>query len=231
MGQKINPISLRLGINTNWRSRWFADGKAYTEYLHEDLAIRRLIAKRLDNAGVAQIEIERHPGELTVIIHTARPGVVIGRGGAGTSELKQLLEKKFLQGKTGEKGNVRVKIDIVEIRQPETNAQLIAENIKYQLEKRVMFKRAMRQAAEKAMVGPVRGVRMLLAGRLGGAEIARSEKLSQGSVPLSTLRAKLDYGFAEANTTYGTIGIKIWLYKGDQASLNLEPPAARRISA
>ena len=221
MGQKINPISFRLGINTNWRSRWFAAGKAYTEYLHEDLAIRRLIAKRLDNAGVAQIEIERHPGELTVIIHTARPGVVIGRGGAGTTELKKLLEK----------GNLRVKIDIVEIRQPETNAQLVAENIKYQLEKRVMFKRAMRQAAEKAMVGPVRGVRMLLAGRLGGAEIARSEKLSQGSVPLSTLKAKLDYGFAEANTTYGTIGIKVWLYKGDQATLNLEPPAARRISA
>ncbi len=230
MGQKINPISLRLGINTNWRSRWFAAGRNYTHSLQEDLAIRALLKQRLQNAGVSLIEIERGPGDLTILIHTARPGVIIGRGGAGTTELKKHLEKLIIS--RGKKTDLpRIKIDIVEVRQPEANAQLVAENIQYQIEKRVMFKRAMKQAVEKAMAQHVQGIRIIMAGRLGGAEIARSEKLVQGSVPLSTLRGLIDYGFAEAKTTYGTIGIKVWVYRGDEAKLNLERPAARRISS
>lgn len=234
MGQKVHPLGLRLGINANWRSRWFADKAVYAEYVREDIEVRALLKERLPNAGVAQIDIERGPGEVTILIHTSRPGVIIGRGGAGTTDLKKRFEQLIQRGRRGkvaETQKVHVKIDIVEVRQPEANAQLIAESIKYQLEKRVMFKRAMKQAVEKAVAQHVLGIRIILAGRLGGADIARSEKLAQGTVPLSTLRGIIDYGFAEALTTFGTIGVKVWIYRGEDNSLPLDRPAARRISA
>ncbi|MDI3269424.1 MAG: 30S ribosomal protein S3 [Bacillota bacterium] len=204
MGQKVHPKGLRLGIIYNWDARWFA-GKQYAEFLEEDLKIREFVRGRLKDAGVSRVEIERAANKLTVIIHTARPGVVIGRGGQEVDQLRRELEK--LTGR-------QVKVDILEIKQPELDAQLVAEGIALQLARRVAFRRAIKQALQRVMRGRALGCKIKISGRLGGSEMRRTEWVSEGSVPLHTLRADIDYGFAEAYTTYGQIGVKVWIYKG-----------------
>ncbi len=206
MGQKVNPIGLRLGINRTWDSTWYADKKKYADFLHEDLKLRKYIKNRLYTAGISRIQIERAANRIRVTINTARPGMVIGRGGAEAESLRRDLEK--ITGK-------QVSVNIVEVRHPETDAQLIAENIAAQLERRISFRRAMKQAMMRAERLGAQGIRMRTSGRLGGAEIARSEGYSSGKLPLHTLRADIDYGFAEAKTTYGKLGVKVWVYKGD----------------
>lgn len=205
MGQKVHPKGLRLGIIRDWDSRWYA-GKEYKTLLHEDLKIREFIKKRLYQAGIASVEIERAANRIKVIVNTAKPGIVIGRGGAEVEALRKDLER--LTGK-------QVNLNIAEIKKPELNAQLVAENIAAQLEKRIAFRRAMKQAVGRAMRLGAQGIKIACGGRLAGAEIARTEWYSEGKVPLHTLRADIDYGFAEANTTYGKIGVKVWIYKGE----------------
>ncbi|NLW08166.1 MAG: 30S ribosomal protein S3 [Clostridia bacterium] len=205
MGQKVHPKGLRIGIIRDWDSRWYAD-KDYKNLLHEDLKIRAFIKKRLYQAGISTIEIERAANRVKVIVHTAKPGVIIGRGGTEVEALRKELED--LTGK-------QVNLNIVEIKKPELDAQLVAENIAAQLERRISFRRAMKQAVARSMRMGAQGIRVACGGRLGGAEIARTEWYSEGKVPLHTLRADIDYGFAEANTTYGKIGVKVWLYKGE----------------
>ncbi|GFN23041.1 MAG: 30S ribosomal protein S3 [Thermoanaerobacteraceae bacterium] len=205
MGQKVHPKGLRLGIIRDWDARWYA-GKEYKELLHEDLKIRKFIKERLYQAGVSTIEIERAANRLRVTIHTAKPGVVIGRGGAEVENLRQQLER--MTGK-------QVNLNIAEVKKPELDAQLVAENVAAQLEKRVAFRRAMKQAVGRAMRMGAEGIKIAVSGRLAGAEIARTEWYSEGKVPLHTLRADIDYGFAEANTTYGKIGVKVWIFRGE----------------
>ena len=205
MGQKVHPLGLRLGIIKDWDARWFAE-RDYAEMLHEDLKIRRTLKKRLYASGVAKVEIERAANRIKVTIHTARPGIVIGRGGAEVENIRRDLEK--LTGK-------QVQLNIAEVKTPELNAQLVAENIAFQLERRVSFRRAMKQAITRAMRLGAQGIKVCCSGRLAGAEIARSEHYSEGKVPLHTLRADIDFGMAEAKTTYGKIGVKVWIYKGE----------------
>lgn len=205
MGQKVNPIGLRLGINRTWDSRWFADDN-YADLLHEDLAIRKYLRKRLQQAGVSRIVIERPAKKARITIHTARPGVVIGKKGADIEKLRSAL-----QGMTGSE----VHLNIVEIRKPEIDANLVAENIASQLERRVAFRRAMKRAVQSAMRLGANGIRINCGGRLGGAEIARTEWYREGRVPLHTLRADVDYGEATARTTYGSCGVKVWVFKGE----------------
>ncbi|MCR4419466.1 MAG: 30S ribosomal protein S3 [Clostridia bacterium] len=212
MGQKVHPEGLRLGIIRDWNARWYA-AKDYARLLHEDLELRRYLKSRLYVAGVSDIEIERAANRLKITIHAAKPGLVIGRGGQEVERLRQELEKR-----TGR----QVNLNIVEIKRPELEAQLVAEGVAAQLEKRVSFRRAMKQAVSRAMRMGAQGIRIACSGRLAGAEIARTEWYSEGKVPLQTLRADIDYGFAEANTTYGKIGIKVWIYRGD-----VLPEAAR----
>ncbi|MBI1883980.1 MAG: 30S ribosomal protein S3 [Chlamydiae bacterium] len=207
MGQKVNPIGLRLGINQEWRSRWYATKKDYPKLLSEDLKIRDFLKEKLFYSGVSKIEIER-AGRLRVIIHTARPGLVIGRKGAEIDKLKEDLAQMTGQGE--------VVIDIVEVKHPEIDAQLIGENIALQLVRRVSFRRAMKKAVQSALSGGAKGIKVTCSGRLGGAEIARREAYKEGSIPLHTLRALIDYGFAEAHTTYGLIGVKVWVFKGQE---------------
>ncbi len=205
MGQKVNPIGFRIGIIRDWDARWFAD-KNYTELLHEDLEIRRYIRKRLVNAGVSRVETERAASKLRIHIHTAKPGMVIGRGGSEVEGLRKALEKK-----TGKK----IHLNIVEIKNPDLDAYLVAESIAGQLKRRIAFRRAMKQALFRSMRAGAEGVKIACRGRLGGSEMARSESYREGTVPLQTLRADIDYGFTEAHTTYGRIGIKVWIYKGE----------------
>jgi len=205
MGQKINPIGLRVGVNRTWDSRWYADDD-YANLLHEDIKIREILKKRLAQAGVARIVIERPAKKARVTIHTARPGVVIGKKGADIEKLRQ--ELAAITG--GE-----VHLNIIEIRKPEIDAQLVAENIAQQLERRVHFRRAMKRAVQSAMRLGAQGIRINCGGRLGGAEIARMEWYREGRVPLHTLRADIDYGTATAFTTYGTCGVKVWVFKGE----------------
>lgn len=205
MGQKTHPIGIRLGIVKSWSSKWFMK-QGYAETLHEDLNIRKYIKNRLFHAGIANIEIERTGDKIRIFIHTARPGIIIGKKGVEVEKLKKDIE--FLTGK-------QVQIDIKEIRKPELDAQLVAENIALQLEKRVAFRRSMKKAVSSSMRFGALGVKIACAGRLAGAEIARSEWYREGRVPLHTLRADIDYGVAEAKTTYGIIGIKVWIYRGD----------------
>ncbi len=205
MGQKVNPIGLRLGINRTWDSRWFADS-GYADLLHEDLRIREFLRKRLQQAGVSRIVIERPAKKARITIHTARPGVVIGKKGADIEKLRTELQKM-----TGSE----VHLNIVEIRKPEIDAHLVAENIANQLERRVAFRRAMKRAVQSAMRLGAQGIRIQCGGRLGGAEIARTEWYREGRVPLHTLRAHVDYGEATALTTYGTCGVKVWVFKGE----------------
>ncbi|NLW59573.1 MAG: 30S ribosomal protein S3 [Firmicutes bacterium] len=205
MGQKIHPVGLRVGIIRDWEGRWFAE-KEYATLLHEDLKIRRFIKSRLYNAGIARVEIERAANRVKVTIHTARPGMVIGRGGTEVENLRKSLEKLT---------DKQVSLNIAEVKVPDLNAQLVAENICFQLERRSSYRRAMKQAISRAMKLGALGVKIKCSGRLMGAEIARSEGYSEGKVPLHTLRADIDYGFAEANTTYGKIGVKVWINKGE----------------
>lgn len=205
MGQKVNPHGLRIGIIKTWDAKWYAD-KEYAKFLHEDVKIRSLVKKKLYTAGVSRVEIERAANRVKVIIHTAKPGMVIGRGGAGIEQLKALLKK--LTGKT-------IDVNIAEIKQAELDATLVAENIAAQLEKRIAFRRAMKQSIQRTMRMGAKGIKVTVGGRLGGAEIARTESARDGSIPLHTLRADIDYGTAEAHTTYGIIGVKVWIYKGE----------------
>jgi small subunit ribosomal protein S3 len=206
VGQKINPHGFRLGISTDWKSRWYAD-KQYAEYVKEDVAIRRLLAKGMERAGIAKVEIERTRDRVRVDIHTARPGIVIGRRGAEADRIRGELEK--LSGK-------QVQLNILEVKNPEAEAQLVAQGVAEQLSNRVAFRRAMRKAIQSAMRSPqVKGIRVQCSGRLGGAEMSRSEFYREGRVPLHTLRADIDYGLFEARTTFGRIGVKVWIYKGD----------------
>ena len=205
MGQKINPIGLRLGINRTWDSRWFADGN-YGDLLHEDLALRKFLLKRLSQAGVSRIVIERLAKKARITIHTARPGVVIGRKGADIEKLR--LELQTMTGSD-------VQLNIVEVRKPEIDAKLVAENVAQQLERRVAFRRAMKRAVQSSMRLGAEGIKIICAGRLGGAEIARAERYHEGRVPLHTLRADVDFGEATAMTTYGTCGVKVWVFKGE----------------
>ena len=205
MGQKVNPIGLRLGVNRTWDSRWYADGN-YADLLHEDLKIREFLRKRLLQAGVSRIIIERPAKKARITIHTARPGVVIGKKGADIEKLRTELQKMT---------DSEVHLNIVEIRKPEIDATLVAENIANQLERRVAFRRAMKRAVQSAMRLGAQGIRIQCGGRLGGAEIARTEWYREGRVPLHTLRADVDYGEATALTTYGTCGVKVWVFKGE----------------
>ena len=205
MGQKVNPISLRLGINRTWDSRWFADGD-YATLLHEDLRIRKFLHKKLAQAGISKVIIERPAKKARVTIHTARPGVVIGKKGADIEVLRSAISKM-----TGSE----VHLNIVEVRKPEIDGQLVAENIAQQLERRVSIRRAMKRSVQSAMRMGAGGIRINCAGRLGGAEIARTQWYREGRVPLHTLRANIDYGEATAFTTYGATGVKVWIYKGD----------------
>lgn len=206
MGQKVNPHGLRVGIIKDWDSRWFASDKTFGDTLVEDFKIRKFLKKLLYDAGVPRIEIERKANRILITIHTAKPGIIIGKGG---SEIEKL--KKKLAALTGKIVNV----NIVEVKRPEINAQLVAENIASQLEKRISFRRAMKQAMGRSMKAGAKGIKTAVSGRLGGAEIARTEHYHEGTIPLQTLRADIDYGFAEADTTYGKIGVKTWIYKGE----------------
>ncbi|MQX37229.1 30S ribosomal protein S3 [Roseospira navarrensis] len=205
MGQKVNPVGLRLGINRTWDSRWYAD-HGYADMLHEDLMIRKYLKKRLTQAGVSRIIIERPAKKARITIHTARPGVVIGKKGQDIEKLRQKMQQMT--------GN-EVHLNIVEIRKPELDAQLVAENIAQQLERRVAFRRAMKRAVQNAMRLGALGIRINCGGRLGGAEIARTEWYREGRVPLHTLRADVDYGTATGKTTYGSCGVKVWIFKGE----------------
>ena len=206
MGQKVNPHGMRVGVIADWDSRWYAEEGAFADNLVEDYKIRKYLKKKLYAAGVSKIEIERASDRVKVIVFTAKPGVVIGKGG---NEIE--ITKKELQKLTDKK----VMVDIKEIKRPDRDAQLVAENIASQLENRVSFRRAMKQAMQRTMKSGVLGIKACCGGRLGGADIARKEFYSEGTIPLQTLRADIDYGFAEADTTYGKVGVKVWIYKGE----------------
>ncbi|MGF7058321.1 30S ribosomal protein S3 [Brassicibacter mesophilus] len=206
MGQKVNPHGLRVGVIKDWDSKWYADKKHFSEYLVEDNKIREFIKRKLYIAGVSKIEIERAANRVKISINTAKPGMVIGRGGSGVEELRKNLEKLT-------KRNITINVE--EIKVPEMDAQLVAENIAGQLERRISFRRAMKQSIQRTMRAGAKGIKTSVSGRLGGADMARTESYSEGTTPLHTLRADIDYGFAEADTTYGKIGVKVWLYKGE----------------
>lgn len=206
MGQKVNPNGLRVGVIKDWESRWYAKKQDFGDTLVEDYELREYLLKTLAPAGVPKVEIERSASRVRINIHVAKPGMVIGRGGAEIEKLKATLEKKL--GKS-------VSLNIVEIKNPDVNAQLVAENIAAQLERRISFRRALKQAIGRAMKLGAKGIKCQASGRLGGAEIARSETYKEGTIPLQTIRADIDYGFAEAKTTYGRIGVKVWIYSGE----------------
>ena len=204
MGQKVNPHGLRVGVIKDWDSRWYAEGPEFADNLVEDYNIRKFLKKKLYNAGVSEISIERTSDRVKVILFTAKPGVVIGKGGAEIEKVKKELEKM-----TGKK----MQIDIKEIKRPDKDAQLVAENIAQQLESRVSFRRAMKSCMRRTMKSGAQGIKASVSGRLGGADMARTEFYSEGTIPLQTMRADIDYGFAEADTTYGKVGVKVWIYK------------------
>jgi small subunit ribosomal protein S3 len=205
MGQKVHPIGFRIGIIRDWESNWYAD-KDYAQRLYEDHQIRTFLRKRLPNASISRINIDRQMDKLRVTLHSGKPGIIIGRGGRGVDDLRAELERKF---------NKQVNLVIQEIRQPDLDGQLVAESIAQQIEKRVAPKRAIRMAIQRSVRSGARGIKVLVSGRLGGSEMARREGDKTGKIPLHTLRADIDYGFAEAGTTYGNIGIKVWIYRGD----------------
>ncbi|MDO5124268.1 MAG: 30S ribosomal protein S3 [Eubacteriales bacterium] len=212
MGQKVNPHGLRVGVIKDWDSRWFANKKDFGDTLVEDYNLRKTLKKQLYGAGVPKIEIERDGKKVRINIHCAKPGMIIGKGGAEIEKLRLQCEKML--------GGKPVAINIIEVKIPDVNAQLVAESIATQLEKRISYRRAMKNAIGRAMRIGARGIKTQCSGRLGGAEIARSEQYHEGTIPLQTLRADIDYGFAEANTTYGKIGVKVWLYKGEVLNVN-----------
>ncbi len=206
MGRKVHPIGFRLGINQPWLGRWYAEGREYTDQLHQDFAIRKLIQTEAEKAGVSRIEVERFPGKVKVVVHTAKPGILIGRKGDSVKKMRQSLEA--LTGK-------KIDLEIKEIKTPDTDAYLVAMNIAGQVERRVSYRRAMKRALQQAIRQGALGIKVEVAGRLSGAEMARSVWLREGRVPLQTLRADIDFARAEALTTYGRIGVKVWIYKGD----------------
>ena len=221
MGQKINPYGFRLGITTDYKSKWFADsskpGQRYRDYVEEDVKIRRLMTKGMERAGISKVEIERTRDRVRVDIHTARPGIVIGRRGAEADRIRGDLEK--LTGK-------QVQLNILEVKNPEIDAQLVAQGVAEQLSSRVSFRRAMRKSMQSALKSGAKGIRIQVSGRLGGAEMSRTEFYREGRVPLHTLRANIDYGFYEARTTFGRIGVKVWIYKGEVSQSRTEREAA-----
>ena len=224
MGHKTHPIGFRLGVIKGWQSRWFAgNGKQYSAQVVEDWRIREVIRKQYAEAGISRVEIERTTQDITVNVHTARPGIVIGRGGQRVDELRKLVENAT--------GGKRVRLNVLEIRQPELDAFLVARNVADQLERRVMYRRATRQAVMRSMQAGARGIKVMVSGRLGGSEIARREKVMDGRVPLHTLRADIDYGLAEASTTMGRIGVKVWIYRGDVLKEERAQPAAPEVPA
>ncbi|MGD2246334.1 MAG: 30S ribosomal protein S3 [Candidatus Aminicenantes bacterium] len=212
MGHKTHPHGFRLGFNKQWSSRWFSKGTEYSQFIHEDLVMKKLVKKRYYHAGIAEIDVERVGPKVRVIIHTARPGIVIGRGGKEIENLKSLLQEIVKKD---------VYIDIREVDKPELNALLVAEGIAIQLEKRIAYRRAMRRAVDMALRMGAKGIKVMCSGRLGGVEIARSEWYLKGQLPLQTLRADIEYGFTEAFTTYGQIGIKVWIYRTDMEKLKM----------
>jgi small subunit ribosomal protein S3 len=230
MGQKVNPTGIRLGIVREWNSKWFSESKDYAKKLCADITVRDFLKKKLMKAGISRIKIERPAQNANITIYTARPGMIIGKKGGDVDELRKEASKMM---------GVPVHIDIEEIRRPDMDAQLVAENIAQQLEKRIMFRRAMKRAIASAQRAGAEGIKIKASGRLGGAEIARSEGYHEGRVPLQTFRADIDYGFAEANTTYGIIGVKVWIFKGevignkkeDSEATSTEAPAKKRASA
>jgi small subunit ribosomal protein S3 len=215
LGQKVNPHGARVGVIMDWSTRWYANKKDFADNLEADFKLREMLKERLNVAGISHIDIERSVGKLTVTLFTAKPGVVIGKGGAGVETLKKEIEKH---------AKMPVSLNIMEIKNPETDAQLVAENIAQQLERRISFRRAMKQCIQRAMKAGAKGIKTAVSGRLGGADIARSEKYHEGSIPLQTLRANIDYGFAEAHTTYGRLGVKVWIYKGQVLPKNKKNP-------
>ena len=222
MGQKIHPIAFRLGTTKTWESRWFATGQAFCDLLHEDLAIRQMVKDRFKHAGIARVDIERASNRAKITIHTARPGIIIGRKGQEIEGFRALLEKRT---------NRKVSINIEEIKKADLSAQLVAENVASQLLRRIGFRRAMKQSMQRAMRPmkggeAAKGIKVSVGGRLNGADIARTEQYHEGSIPLQTLRANIDYGFAEAKTTYGRLGVKVWIYKG-QILPQAKKPAVR----
>ncbi|MGH8128313.1 MAG: 30S ribosomal protein S3 [Gammaproteobacteria bacterium] len=224
MGHKVNPIGFRLGVSAGWSSRWYAEGRKFAEYLFSDWQLREELKKRLAGASVSRIEIERQAEKLQILVHTARPGVVIGKRGEDIEKLTRELRERL---------GIDVHVAVEEIRKPELDAQLVAESIAQQLERRVMFRRAMRRAVGNAMRLGAHGIKVRVAGRLNGAEIARSEWYREGRVPLHTLRADIDYGLAEAKTTYGIIGVKVWIFKGeilDPAALKERQTMSRNVA-
>jgi small subunit ribosomal protein S3 len=225
VGQKVNPHGFRLGISTDHKSRWFADstkpGQRYSDYVKEDVAIRRLMSKGMERAGISRVEIERTRDRVRVDIHTARPGIVIGRRGAEADRIRGDLE--VLTGK-------QVQLNILEVKNPEVDAQLVAQGVAEQLSSRVSFRRAMRKSMQTTMKAGAKGIRVQCSGRLGGAEMSRSEFYREGRVPLHTLRANIDYGFYEAKTTFGRIGVKVWIYKGDAQANRAEREAAQAVA-
>ena len=214
MGQKVNPHGLRVGIIKDWDSKWYAKDQDFADNLVEDYKIREFLKKKLYAAGISKVEIERAAGRLKVTVFTAKPGVVIGKGGAEIEKIKGDLQK-LIDSVSDRKTKEKLSIDIKEIKRPDRDAQLVAENIADQLENRVSFRRAMKSCMQRTMKAGALGIKTMCAGRLGGADIARTETYSDGTIPLQTLRADIDYGFAEADTTYGKVGVKVWIYKGE----------------
>ena len=206
MGQKVNPTGFRVGIIKDWNSKWYADSKNFADYLVEDQKIRKFLKKKLYLAGISKIEIERTAKAVKANVYAAKPGIIIGKGGAGVESVKAELTKLI---------NKDINLNIVEVKNVDTDAQLVAENIANQLERRISFRRAMKQCMQKSVKAGALGIKTAVSGRLGGADMARTEFYKEGNIPLQTLRADIDYGFAEANTTYGKIGVKVWIYKGE----------------
>ena len=222
MGQKVHPTGIRLGIVKDWTSKWYADSSNYADYLNLDLKMRDFIKRKLKHASVSRIQIQRPANNAAITIHTARPGIVIGKKGEDIEKLRAEVAREM---------GVPVHINIEEVRKPEVEAQLVAESVAQQLERRIMFRRAMKRAVGNAMRLGAQGIKIMVAGRLNGAEIARTEWYREGRVPLHTLRADIDYGFTEANTTYGVIGVKVWVFKGeilDRDEQNVEPEAGKK---
>ncbi|KPK54544.1 MAG: 30S ribosomal protein S3 [Thiotrichales bacterium SG8_50] len=225
MGQKVHPTGIRLGIVKDWTSKWYADSRNYADYLNKDLEVRAYLKKRLAHASVSRIQIERPARNAMITVHTARPGIVIGKKGEDIETLRRDVSQMM---------GIPVHINVEEVRKPELDAQLVAESVAQQLERRIMFRRAMKRAVSNAMRLGAQGIRINVAGRLNGAEIARSEWYREGRVPLHTLRADIDYGFAEARTTYGVIGVKVWVFKGevfDSADAAVEADAGRKVAS
>ena len=220
MGQKVNPHGARVGVIIDWSTKWYAGKKDFSNNLIEDYNLRKMLKEKLNQAGISHIDIQRAGEKLHVIVYTAKPGIVIGKGGAGVEALK-----KEVEAFTGK----QVALDIIEIKNPDIDAQLVAENIAQQLEKRVSFRRAMKQTIGRAMKSGAKGIKTTVSGRLGGADIARTEHYHEGSIPLQTLRANIDYGFAEAKTTFGRLGVKVWIYKGQILPKAKKAPAAKEV--